>query len=56
MGADALFLVNSGPELAALDELAAKAASAAGVKHLVKLSSYDATQRNIGTGVWHAHG
>src|ERR1700731_2449449 len=41
-GADTLFLINSGPELAALDELAAKAAKAAGVTHLVKLSSYDA--------------
>jgi uncharacterized protein YbjT (DUF2867 family) len=29
---------------------------AAGVKHLVKLSSYDAREQNIGTGVWHAHG
>lgn len=56
VGADELFLVNSGPELAALDELAAKAAKAAGVKHLVKLSSYDAREQNIGTGVWHAAG
>jgi uncharacterized protein YbjT (DUF2867 family) len=55
-GADTLFLVNSGPELAALDELAAKTAKAAGVKHLVKLSSYDAREQNVGTGVWHAAG
>ena len=55
-GADALFLVNSGPELAALDELAAKTANAAGVKHVVKLSSYDAREQNVGTGVWHAAG
>jgi uncharacterized protein YbjT (DUF2867 family) len=55
-GADALFLVNSGPELAARDEAAAKAAKAAGVKHLVKLSSYDAGLQNVGTGVWHARG
>lgn len=54
-GADALLLVNSGPELAARDEAAAKAAMAAGVKHLVKLSSYDANE-NLGTGVWHAQG
>jgi uncharacterized protein YbjT (DUF2867 family) len=46
-GADALLLVSSGPELAA---------RAAGVKHLVKLSSYDTREQNIGTGVWHAHG
>lgn len=55
-GADALFLVNSGPEMAALDGLAAEAAKAAGVKHLVKLSSYDAREQNVGTGVWHAAG
>jgi uncharacterized protein YbjT (DUF2867 family) len=54
-GADALLLVNSSPKLAEQDEAAAKAAKAAGVKHLVKLSSYDARQ-NVGTGVWHARG
>jgi uncharacterized protein YbjT (DUF2867 family) len=55
-GADAFLLVNSGPELSARDEAAARAAVAAGVKHLVKLSSYDAREQNIGTGVWHAQG
>jgi uncharacterized protein YbjT (DUF2867 family) len=55
-GADALFLITSGPELATLDELAAKTAKAAGVQHLVKLSSYDAREQNVGTGVWHAAG
>lgn len=55
-GADAFLLVNSGPELSARDEAAARAAIAAGVKHLVKLSSYDAREQNIGTGVWHAQG
>jgi uncharacterized protein YbjT (DUF2867 family) len=54
-GVDALFLVNSGPEIASRDELAAKAAKAAGVKHLVNLSSMDAAQ-DVGTGVWHARG
>lgn len=54
-GVDALFLVNSGPELASRDEAAAKAAKAAGVKHLVKLSSMDAKQ-DVGTGAWHARG
>jgi len=52
---DALFLVNSGPELASRDEAAAKAAKAAGVKHLVKLSSIDA-RPGVGTGAWHARG
>jgi uncharacterized protein YbjT (DUF2867 family) len=55
-GIDALFLVNSGHDLDVRDALAAKAAKALGVRHLVKLSSYDATEQNIGTGVWHARG
>jgi uncharacterized protein YbjT (DUF2867 family) len=54
-GADTLLLLNSGENLAAQDESAAQAAKFAGVKHLVKLSSYDANE-NIGTGVWHAQG
>jgi len=55
-GADALLLITSGHDLAAQDEAVAKAAKAAGVAHLVKLSSYDAREQNVGTGVWHAHG
>jgi len=55
-GIDGLFLVNSGPELAARDQAAARAAKAAGVGHLVKLSSFDAREPNVGTGVWHAQG
>jgi uncharacterized protein YbjT (DUF2867 family) len=54
-GVDALFLVNSGPEIASRDAAAAQAAKAAGVRHLVKLSSIDA-QQDVGTGVWHARG
>jgi uncharacterized protein YbjT (DUF2867 family) len=54
-GIDAIFLVNSGPDLASRDEAAAKAALAAGVKHLVKLSSMD-SQQAVGTGAWHARG
>jgi uncharacterized protein YbjT (DUF2867 family) len=54
-GAKTLFLVNSGPEIPSRDGMAAHAARAAGVKHLVKLSSMDA-QQNIGTGAWHAQG
>jgi uncharacterized protein YbjT (DUF2867 family) len=53
--ADAIFLVNSGPGLASRDEAAATVAKAAGVKHLVKLSSMDSRQ-DVGTGVWHARG
>jgi uncharacterized protein YbjT (DUF2867 family) len=55
-GANALLLLTSGHDLAAQDDAAAKAAKAAGVKHLVKLSSYDAGEQNVGTGVWHADG
>src|SRR5262245_24911645 len=54
-GIDALFLVNVGPDLATRDKAAAQAARAAGVSHLVKLSTMDVRQR-IGTGVWHAQG
>jgi len=54
-GVTALFLVNSGPRLAALDEAAAKAAKAAGVGCLVKLSSSDVREQ-VGTGMWHAKG
>lgn len=55
-GVDVFFLVNSGPELAARDEAAANVAKAAGVQHLVKLSSSDAREQHVGTGVWHARG
>jgi uncharacterized protein YbjT (DUF2867 family) len=54
-GTDALLLVSLGPNLATQDGAAANAAKAAGVKHLVKLSSDDARE-NVGTGVWHAQG
>ena len=56
LGADTVLLVTSGPELAQQDETLSKAARSVGVKHLVKLSSYDANEQNIGTGVWHARG
>lgn len=54
-GADVLLLLNSGPNLAAQDEAAAQLAKTAGIKLLVKLSSFDARE-NVGTGVWHAQG
>jgi uncharacterized protein YbjT (DUF2867 family) len=47
-GVDAILLINVGHEIEARDEAAAKAAKAAGVKHLVKLSSMDA-QQDVGT-------
>jgi (4-alkanoyl-5-oxo-2,5-dihydrofuran-3-yl)methyl phosphate reductase len=55
-GVDVVFLVNSGPEIAALDAMAAITARSAGIQRLVKLSSYDAREQNVGTGVWHAAG
>jgi uncharacterized protein YbjT (DUF2867 family) len=54
-GIDALFLVNSGPQIPVQDELAAKAAKAAGVRHLVKLSSMD-VQHGLAIGAWHELG
>ncbi|MGA3090386.1 MAG: NAD(P)H-binding protein [Terriglobales bacterium] len=54
-GVDKLFLVNSGPQIPARDELAAKAAKTAGVRHLVKLSSMD-VQHALAIGAWHELG
>jgi uncharacterized protein YbjT (DUF2867 family) len=56
VGVEALFLVNSGHGLDVRDRAAAEVAKAAGVRHLVKLSSIDAREQNVGTGVWHARG
>ncbi|HEY4015770.1 MAG TPA: NAD(P)H-binding protein [Polyangiaceae bacterium] len=55
-GVDAFFLVNAGYDLDVRDGEAATVARAAGVKRLVKLSSIDAREQNVGTGVWHARG
>ncbi len=52
---DTLFLANSGPDIAFRDQMAAETAKSAGVRRLVKLSSFDAGE-NVGTGVWHARG
>ena len=54
-GVDALFLVTTGPRIPDLDDGAAKAAKAAGVRHLVKLSSLDVEQ-NLAIGAWHERG
>jgi len=54
-GVDKLFLVNSGPEIPIRDEISAKAARSAGVKHLVKLSSMD-VQQGLAIGAWHERG
>jgi (4-alkanoyl-5-oxo-2,5-dihydrofuran-3-yl)methyl phosphate reductase len=52
---DTVFLVNSGPDLARRDQIAAKVALASGVKRIVKLSSADA-RFGVGTGAWHREG
>lgn len=54
-GVDALFLVNSGPQIPVRDEAAAKVAKAAGVRHIVKLSSMDVLQ-GLAIGAWHEKG
>jgi (4-alkanoyl-5-oxo-2,5-dihydrofuran-3-yl)methyl phosphate reductase len=54
-GVDTLFLVNSGPEIPARDASAASIAKAAGVKHVVKLSSMD-VEHGLALGVWHEQG
>lgn len=54
-GIDSLFLLNSGEDLAERDRVAALAARAAGVRHLVKLSTLD-VHSGVGTGPWHARG
>ena len=54
-GVDALFLVNSGPEIPRRDADAARAAKEVGVKHLVKLSSLDVEQ-GLAIGAWHEQG
>jgi uncharacterized protein YbjT (DUF2867 family) len=54
-GIDSLFLLNTGTELGALDRAAAFVAKAAGVQHIVKLSTLD-VRTSVGTGPWHAQG
>jgi uncharacterized protein YbjT (DUF2867 family) len=54
-GVERVFLANSGVELAARDQLAASQARAAGVRHIVKLSTLD-VHYEVGTGPWHAQG
>jgi (4-alkanoyl-5-oxo-2,5-dihydrofuran-3-yl)methyl phosphate reductase len=54
-GVDEFFLVNSGPEIPVRDEMAAHVAKAAGVRHLVKLSSLDVEQ-GLAIGAWHERG
>lgn len=54
-GVDKLFLLNSGPQIPAQDKAAAEIAKAAGVKHIVKLSSMDVEQ-GLAIGAWHERG
>jgi uncharacterized protein YbjT (DUF2867 family) len=54
-GVERALLLNSGPALAERDALAARIARAAGVAHVVKLSTAD-VPHGVGTGPWHARG
>ena len=54
-GVEKFFLVNSGPQIPILDDLAAQAAKTAGVRHIVKLSSLDVEQ-HLAIGAWHEKG
>ncbi len=54
-GRDTLFLLNAGDDLDVRDRAAAEISVARGVR-VVKLSSIDALEQNVGTGVWHARG
>jgi len=54
-GIDSVFLLNSGPEIPQLDEMAGRLANAAGVGHVVKLSALSAAEA-LAIGAWHAEG
>jgi uncharacterized protein YbjT (DUF2867 family) len=54
-GIDGIFLVTDGPDLDSRDRSVAVAASTAGVRHVVKLSTLD-VHDGVGTGPWHARG
>jgi uncharacterized protein YbjT (DUF2867 family) len=54
-GTDAVFLVTTGPSIPALDRCAVATAAAAGVRHIVKLSSLDVEQ-GLAIGAWHERG
>jgi uncharacterized protein YbjT (DUF2867 family) len=55
-GIDRIFLLTAGPDLATLDAGVAACARASGIGHVVKLSTMDVHEQNVGTGVWHARG
>jgi uncharacterized protein YbjT (DUF2867 family) len=55
LNVNGFFLVNSGPRIPLLDEIAAHTAKAAGVQHIVKLSSLDVAQ-HLAIGAWHEKG
>ncbi|HET6147376.1 MAG TPA: NAD(P)H-binding protein [Polyangia bacterium] len=54
-GIDGVFLVTNGPDLDSRDRAVAVAATSAGVRHVVKLSTLD-VHTGVGTGPWHARG
>lgn len=54
-GAEAIYLVNVGPEIPQRDEAAAVLAKEEGVKRIIKLSSLDVEQ-GLAIGAWHEKG
>jgi uncharacterized protein YbjT (DUF2867 family) len=54
-GIEGSFLVSDGPKLDTRDRTVVFAARAAGVRHVVKLSTLD-VHTGVGTGPWHARG
>lgn len=55
LSVDGVFLVTDGSDLEKRDRAVSLAASHAGVRHVVKLSTLD-VRTGIGTGPWHARG
>jgi uncharacterized protein YbjT (DUF2867 family) len=55
-GVERVLVVNVGSEIAGRDSAVAQAARAAGVRQLVKLSSFGAQRDTTGLGAWHALG
>jgi uncharacterized protein YbjT (DUF2867 family) len=54
-GADAVFLVNVGPEIPGRDASAAAIAKEEGIRKIIKLSSFDVEQ-GLAIGAWHEKG
>jgi uncharacterized protein YbjT (DUF2867 family) len=54
-GVEAVYLVNVGPQIPQLDDMAATEAKQGGVKRIIKLSSLD-VEHGLAIGAWHEQG